>query len=73
MSKCVLLCGDVVGQRVVELQYEAYIPMAVKQMKQICEDVRIKWPIHRIAMFHRLGYVRQFTVVYVQFVLLIPV
>jgi molybdopterin synthase catalytic subunit len=55
-SPCKYCCYNVcIGQRVIELQYEAYIPMAIKQMKLVCKNVRIKWAIHRIAMFHRLG------------------
>lgn len=41
---------------VLSLEYHAYEPMAVKQMRQLCADARATCPdlIH-IAVFHRLG------------------
>ncbi|RXM94448.1 Molybdopterin synthase catalytic subunit [Acipenser ruthenus] len=46
------------GKKVVELEYEAYIPMAQSEMKKICWDVRRKWPsVKHIAIHHRLGVV----------------
>ncbi|XP_062516570.1 molybdopterin synthase catalytic subunit-like [Corticium candelabrum] len=45
------------GKKVVKLQYEAYTPMAVKKIKKVCQDIRVKWPVHRIAVLHRLGVV----------------
>ncbi|XP_045503041.1 molybdopterin synthase catalytic subunit isoform X1 [Colias croceus] len=43
-------------KKVLRLEYEAYEPMALKAMKNICEEARSKWPaIHGIAMYHRLG------------------
>lgn len=43
------------GRKVVRLEYEAYTAMAEKQLSQICSDVRKKWPVHRIAVVHRIG------------------
>ncbi|KAM3959335.1 molybdenum cofactor synthesis 2B [Aphomia sociella] len=44
------------GKKVVRLEYEAYETMALKAMKDICNDVRTKWPaVHSIAIYHRLG------------------
>lgn len=43
------------GLKVVQLEYEAYNKMALKQMMQICINVRGKWPIHKIAIVHRTG------------------
>ncbi|XP_072929688.1 molybdopterin synthase catalytic subunit [Epargyreus clarus] len=44
------------GKKVVRLEYEAYESMALKAMKAICEEVRVKWPaVYSIAMYHRLG------------------
>ena len=40
----------------VQLEYEAYTAMAMKQMMQICCSVREKWPICKIAIMHRIGY-----------------
>lgn len=44
------------GRRVVRLQYEAYAPMAVKEMQRIGAEVRERWPeIERVGMIHRFG------------------
>lgn len=40
---------------VVRLEYEAYRPMAVKVMTDICGEAIDKWPGARIALHHRLG------------------
>ncbi|CAH2983540.1 unnamed protein product [Chilo suppressalis] len=46
------------GKKVVQLEYEAYEPMALKALKTICEEMRAKWPaVHAIAIYHRLGVV----------------
>ncbi|XP_004703679.1 molybdopterin synthase catalytic subunit [Echinops telfairi] len=45
------------GKRVVSLEYEAYLPMAEKEVRTICADIRQKWPVRHIAVFHRLGLV----------------
>lgn len=40
------------------LEYEAYEPMAMKQIELICEGLRRQWPdIVNIAICHRLGLV----------------
>jgi molybdopterin synthase catalytic subunit len=44
------------GRRVVTLQYEAYAPMAVKEMRRVSEEIRVRWPeVERIGMIHRFG------------------
>ncbi|MGE0884551.1 MAG: molybdenum cofactor biosynthesis protein MoaE [Blastocatellales bacterium] len=44
------------GRRVVTLQYEAYAPMAVKEMRRVGEEIRQKWPeIECIGIIHRFG------------------
>jgi len=44
------------GRRVVSLQYEAYVPMAIKEMRRIGEEIREKWPeVERIGIIHRFG------------------
>ncbi|XP_075397141.1 molybdopterin synthase catalytic subunit [Tenrec ecaudatus] len=45
------------GKKVVSLEYEAYLPMAEKEVRKICGDIRQKWPVRHIAVFHRLGLV----------------
>ena len=43
------------GKKVLKLEYEAYEPMALKQMENICVRARSKWDIQNIAVYHRLG------------------
>lgn len=44
------------GRRVVTLQYEAYEPMAVKEMRRVGEEIREQWPdVDRIGIIHRFG------------------
>lgn len=44
------------GKRVTYLEYEAYEPMAIKQMHRLCESARWKWPqLAKICVMHRLG------------------
>lgn len=43
------------GRKVLYLFYEAYPPMAVKQMQAIEAEVRERWQIEKMAIFHRTG------------------
>lgn len=43
------------GRRVVHLDYEAYAPMAVREMTRIGEEIARRWPEVRVAMEHRVG------------------
>lgn len=44
------------GRPVVSLQYEAYVPMAIKEMERIGREVRAQWPdVDRIGIIHRFG------------------
>jgi molybdopterin synthase catalytic subunit len=44
------------GRRVVTLQYEAYEPMAVKEMRKVGAEIRARWPeVLHIGMIHRFG------------------
>lgn len=43
------------NKQVLQLKYEAYEPMALKEMKNICAKVRSQWDVDKIAIFHRLG------------------
>ncbi|TWI59148.1 molybdenum cofactor biosynthesis protein MoaE [Halalkalibacter nanhaiisediminis] len=43
------------GKRTLKLEYQAYIPMAIKTLEQIGEEVRKKWPGSTIAITHRIG------------------
>jgi molybdopterin synthase catalytic subunit len=38
------------------LEYEAYIPMAEAKMKQVADEIRVKWPVVQgIAIVQRIG------------------
>lgn len=43
------------GRRVMELRYEAYGPMALRQLREICARARARWAVDRVAVAHRLG------------------
>lgn len=43
------------GRQVTRLEYEAYEPMAERQLQAICNQVSEKWPEARVAVVHRLG------------------
>lgn len=43
------------GRRTVYLDYEAYEPMAIKQMETLCEQARLNFPIRAVTLVHRLG------------------
>lgn len=45
------------GQRTVFLEYEAYIPMAIKTMQQIGEEISERWTDADVAITHRIGQV----------------
>ncbi|MCB0601821.1 MAG: molybdenum cofactor biosynthesis protein MoaE [Saprospiraceae bacterium] len=42
-------------QQVIKLEFEAYEPMALKEMNQLAQICSEQWPCHRIAIHHRLG------------------
>ena len=44
------------GQHVKFLEYEAYQPMAMKEMRRVAEEAQRRWPLLGIAMVHRLGH-----------------
>jgi molybdopterin synthase catalytic subunit len=43
------------GKTVVALEYDAYVPMAEKLMRQIAGEIGQELAINRIAMVHRIG------------------
>ncbi len=43
------------GERIEHLEYEAYEPMAEKEMRRIAGQVAERWPDVRLAMSHRVG------------------
>ena len=58
---CVLFAGIVRdharGRAVIGLEYEAYRPMAERQMNRIVAEVRERWGL-ACAILHRFGYLR---------------
>ena len=45
-------------KKVTRLEYEAYAPMAAKQMLKVCEEARAKWPnVSKVVAAHRTGHV----------------
>jgi MoaE-MoaD fusion protein len=45
------------GRRVIRLEYEAYEPMALSEMRRLAREAGERWPIIRIAISHRVGLV----------------
>ncbi len=43
------------GRATLYLDYEAYEPMALGKMREIGAEIRRRFPIHRLALVHRLG------------------
>jgi molybdopterin synthase catalytic subunit len=43
------------NRRVTHLEYEAYEPMAVKALEQICREAAREWQDVRVAVHHRIG------------------
>jgi len=43
------------GQKTLYLEYEAYEPMAHAKMREIGAEIHVRFPIHRLAIVHRLG------------------
>lgn len=43
------------GRKVIRLEFEAYEPMAINEMRKIAEAACAKWPVRRIALHHRVG------------------
>ena len=43
------------GKTVLYLEYEGYVPMALKKLREIADEVSDKWPIQDISILHRIG------------------
>lgn len=43
------------GKSVLRLEYEAYIPMALKKMNEIAGEAKTRWNIKKISLVHRIG------------------
>src|SRR5690348_2672883 len=46
------------GRKVLSMEYNAYVPMALKMMKELAETVRSKWEIKKISIVHRTGHLK---------------
>jgi MoaE-MoaD fusion protein len=45
------------GRRVLRLEYEAYVPMALSEMRKLAREAGERFKIVRIAIQHRIGFV----------------
>ncbi len=45
-------------EQVVQLEYEAFVPMAKKVMTEIADGIEIEWPGTKVAIQHRIGILR---------------
>ncbi len=43
------------GKTVTALEFEAYEPMALKELEKIADEIEEKWPVEKIALHHSLG------------------
>lgn len=43
------------GRKVLYLNFEAYIPMAISEMQKIAQQILADYPAARISMHHRIG------------------
>lgn len=44
------------GKAVLYLEFEAYQPMAISEMRKIAEKAQKQWPVEKIAFHHRVGH-----------------
>lgn len=48
----------ITGEReTAQLEYECYREMAVATLRELCETAKQKWPLHEVAVVHRIGVV----------------
>ncbi|MEC1178749.1 molybdenum cofactor biosynthesis protein MoaE [Metasolibacillus meyeri] len=43
------------GKKTLHLEYQAYIPMAIKMFEQIAKEINERWSDAQIAISHRIG------------------
>ncbi|MCB0571082.1 MAG: molybdenum cofactor biosynthesis protein MoaE [Phaeodactylibacter sp.] len=43
------------GRPVIRLEFEAYEPMAIAEMRKIAEQLKQRWPVERVSFHHRIG------------------
>ncbi len=39
------------------IEYQSHLPMAMKQMEIVLEEAKQKWPLKKVAVVHRVGWV----------------
>lgn len=42
-------------KKVVRLEFETYLSMAIKEIEKIIEAMKHKWPVHHVVIHHRIG------------------
>jgi molybdopterin synthase catalytic subunit len=47
--------GENAGRQVIALEYEAYVPLAVRVLGRIVEEAAVSWPSASLAIHHRIG------------------
>lgn len=55
MAKRYAILFSLTNKKVLKLEYEAYTPMALKELQKLCDQVRQKWEVLKIAVVHRIG------------------
>lgn len=43
------------GKQVLKLDFEAYVPMAISEMRKIAEQAQEKWQAKKVLIHHRIG------------------
>ena len=43
------------GKKVIRLEFEAYEKMALSEMQKIADEMKKRWPLHKILIHHRTG------------------
>lgn len=43
------------GKRTMYLEYDAYVPMAEKQLQRIGDEIKTEWPHTEVSIAHRIG------------------
>ncbi len=43
------------GKAVIRLEFEAYAPMALSEMRKIAEEAEKRWQAHHVVIYHRVG------------------
>lgn len=43
------------GKTVLRLEFESYVPMALREMRKLAEQATEKWPLHKVLLHHRIG------------------